>query len=90
MQCLCEQGADKEARDGSGLTPLHRAADRGHLPIVQYLCEQGAYQEARDDAGKTPLDFAARKAHHHLIRYLQDDSWSFWSSWLKPWRSLES
>ena len=26
-----------EASDGSGMTPLHYAADNGHLPVVQYL-----------------------------------------------------
>jgi ankyrin repeat protein len=37
VQYLCEQGADKEARDYRGKTPLHLAASKGHLPVVQYL-----------------------------------------------------
>ena len=41
VQCLCEQGANKEERNGSGWTPLHWAAADGHLPVAQYLSEQG-------------------------------------------------
>ena len=36
VQCLCEQGADKEARDGDGTTYLDLAADsRSSLSTVQ-------------------------------------------------------
>jgi ankyrin repeat protein len=28
------------------LTPLHRAASKGHLQVVSYLCEQAANLEA--------------------------------------------
>jgi len=41
VQYLCEQGADKEARDRWGRTPLLWAAEKGHPPVVQYLWEQG-------------------------------------------------
>ena len=60
VQYLCEQGADKEARDNVGLTPLHSAASNGQLPVVQYLCEQGADKRARNGIGWTPLDMAVR------------------------------
>ena len=53
VQYLCEQGADKEARDDDGSTPLLWAALNGHLPVVQYLCEQGADKEARDNGQDT-------------------------------------
>ena len=37
---LCEQGADKEARDNDDMTPLRCASLFGHLPVVQYLRER--------------------------------------------------
>ena len=60
-QYLCEQGADKEARDEDGWTPLRTASYNGHLPVVQYLCDQGADKKARNGIGWTPLDMAVRR-----------------------------
>ena len=56
VQYLCEQGADKEARnDGGSSTPLLWAAREGHLSVVQYLCEQGADKGARNSDDRAPL-----------------------------------
>ena len=59
-----------EARGEYGYTPLHWAADNGHLPVVQYLCEQGADKEAMDDIGRTPLHMAAQRGHLPVVQYL--------------------
>jgi len=70
VQCLCEQGAVKEARDDAGMTPLLWAASYGHFSVVQCLCEQGANKEARNNAGWTPLYYAAHKGHLPVVQYL--------------------
>jgi ankyrin repeat protein len=58
------EGADKEAVDKDGNTPLHDAADRGHLDVVQLLLENGASKEARNKNGQTPkVDTTPDLAH---------------------------
>ena len=53
-------GADPNARDTAGGTPLHRAARAGKraLKAADLLLEFGADPNARDNAGYTPLDYA--------------------------------
>lgn len=61
---LLSQGAEVEARDRWGLTPLFVAIYEEPLildrvPLVQLLIESGADIQARDAAGDTPLHMAA-------------------------------
>ena len=54
------RGANLEARDGWGKTPLHHAAEfSGTGPEVRALLAAGANIEARDEDGNTPLHLAA-------------------------------
>jgi cytohesin len=48
---LVEHGAEKEAKDEDDWTPLHLAANNGHLETVKFLVEIGANKDARTNFG---------------------------------------
>ena len=48
VRLLLEAGADKEAKDDDGLTPLGWAAWIGHEAVVRLLLERGADTEAKN------------------------------------------
>jgi hypothetical protein len=52
---LLKQGANVEARDQNGFTPLVLATSSGLTSTVTVLLEAGANTEAKDDDGSTPL-----------------------------------
>ena len=53
-----ECGADVNARDANGYTPLHHAAARGDLELVLYLVKRGAELGAVSRRGQTVADMA--------------------------------
>src|SRR5581483_5057182 len=53
IRLLLEKGADIEARDEQGQTPLIRAAADAQTGIVKLLLEKGADIEAKDTSGAT-------------------------------------
>jgi truncated hemoglobin YjbI len=55
---LLDHGANIEARDGKGQTPLRRAVNCRQLPVVQLLIQRGANPNAQDNRRVTPLDVA--------------------------------
>jgi ankyrin repeat protein len=53
-----ELGADVNARDNDGYTPLHHAAARGDNDVILYLVEKGADVKAVARSGQTTADMA--------------------------------
>ena len=53
-----ELGADVNARDAAGETPLHNAAARGDNELIKYLVSKGASVTAVDRKGRTTVDMA--------------------------------
>ncbi|KAH7008762.1 ankyrin repeat-containing domain protein [Ilyonectria destructans] len=59
-----------DAKDSHGLTPLSRAAEKGHEAVVRLLLDRGAHIEAADKWGGTPLSWAAASGHEAVMRLL--------------------
>ena len=78
MTLLVAQGADINAFNDTGLTPLHMIAERGDEEVVRFLVEKGADLDIRDKQGRTPLDVALRapaaKSKPALLRQLTDNA----------------
>jgi ankyrin repeat protein len=53
-----ELGADVNARDHNGYTPLHHAASRGDNALIEYLVSKGADVKAVSRTGQTTVDMA--------------------------------
>lgn len=51
-------GADVNARDHNGYTPLHHAASRGDNDLIRYLVSKGADVKAVSRSGQTTVDMA--------------------------------
>ena len=71
VKLLLERGAELEAKDNSGQTPLVWAARNGHEAVVKLLLERGAKLEAKDnDSSLTPLEWAVKNGHEAVVKLL--------------------
>ncbi len=65
------KGADINAKDDDGFTPLHWTAIKGHKEIVELLIDNGANVNPKgDEFGMTPLHKAASKGHREITELL--------------------
>ena len=58
VKALVEAGADINAWDPAGNTPIHVAAAAGNIDMIKTLAELGAKLDANNRDGKTALDIA--------------------------------
>ncbi|RYP75956.1 hypothetical protein DL771_002028 [Monosporascus sp. 5C6A] len=69
---LLDRGADIEAKNNIGYTPLLGAAFEGYETVVKLLLDRGADIEAEDKSGITSLLWAADKGHKTVVELLLD------------------
>jgi superfamily II DNA or RNA helicase len=67
---LLDEGANPNARDERGRTPLHYAVLSGAEKIVELLVSRKAEVNARDAEGKTPLHYAVQRGDLRTVERL--------------------
>ena len=70
IQRLVLRGADVDASDYDGRTPLHLAASEGRIDAVRCLLGLGASAACRDRWGNTPADDAEREGQTMVAELL--------------------
>ena len=67
MQALLAQGAEVNARNAYGWTPLHVATAGGDPAVVDLLLQHGADVHAQSHIGTTPLDNASTRGGRKAV-----------------------
>jgi serine/threonine-protein phosphatase 6 regulatory ankyrin repeat subunit B len=74
--------------DEYGWTPLHEAADNGHVEIVRLLLQNGAEVNARGVWDMTPLHEAACNGHIDILHLLVENGANLEAQDNTGWRAL--
>jgi len=70
LQALLDAGADPNAADGNGDTPLSHAAMDSPISVVEALLDGGANPAVRNNNLNTPLHIACRHGHFDAVQVL--------------------
>ncbi|MEW6542805.1 MAG: ankyrin repeat domain-containing protein [Nitrospirota bacterium] len=71
VRALLDKGADVNASDLTGWTPLHAAAYKGDPEVIQLLVEKGALVSASNWYTPTPLAVAESLEHGPAVETLK-------------------
>ncbi len=71
VKVLAEEFGVEVRKDASEFSPLHAAANGGHMKVVEYLLKQGADINGLTSKTKaTPILLAADQGHFNVVAYL--------------------
>ena len=69
-EILLARGANVNAKSSDGKSPLHRAAEKGHVDVAEMLLVHFAKINAEDKDGVTPLHWATLGGHQATVELL--------------------
>ncbi len=72
LQLLLDFGADKNAGDINGLTPLHKCVEYNFPLGIKILLNNGADLEKKNFNGETPLVYAVSQGNEEMVELLSD------------------
>lgn len=70
IAALLTAGADANAVQVGGYTPIFSAATGNRMDLAETLIKHGANPHHRDEQGKSPADFARERGHSDLAAWL--------------------
>jgi hypothetical protein len=71
INLLLAHGADANATQAGGFTPLFSVATANRRDLAEILIAHGANPHHKSDAGKTAADFARERGHADFADWLE-------------------